>query len=73
MLIAQTTQTTINMADVVLPLVPWVVVFVFVWFVVFRMLRGQNAQMSRAREHWEAVEKKLDRLIDIAERRDKGG
>ncbi len=73
MLIAQTTQTTINVADFVLPLIPWVVVFVFVWFVVLRMLRGQNAQMRRAREHWEAVEKKLDRLIDIAERRDKGG
>jgi flagellar biosynthesis/type III secretory pathway M-ring protein FliF/YscJ len=73
MLIAQTTQTTTNVADFVLPLIPWIVVFIFVWFVVLRMRRGQNAHMRRAREHWEAVEKKLDRLIDIAERRDKGG
>ena len=73
MLIAQTTQTTINLADFVVPLIPWIVVFVLVWFVVLRMLRGQNSHMQRAREHWEAVENKLDRLIDIAERRDKGG
>lgn len=73
MLIAQTTQTATNIADIVLPLIPWVVVFVFVWFVLLRMFRHQNAQMRRAREHWDAVEKKLDRLIDIAERRDKDG
>ncbi len=73
MLIAQTTQTTINVADFLLPLIPWVLVFIFVWFFVFRMLRGQNSHMRRAQEHWRAVEAKLDRLIEIAERRDKGG
>jgi ATP-dependent Zn protease len=73
MLIAQTTQTTINVADFLLPLLPWILVFLFVWFIVFRTLRGQNSHMSRAQEHWRNVEAKLDRLIEIAERHDKGG
>lgn len=70
-LIAQATQPSINLADFVLPIIPWLIVFGFVWFLVLRMLRGQNAHMRRAREHWDAVERKLDRLIELAERREK--
>lgn len=68
MFIAQTTQPTINLMDFLISLIPWVFVFLVVWFAVFRMVRRQNAHMARARDHWQALEAKLDRLIEIAER-----
>lgn len=68
MFIAQTTQPTINLMDFLISLLPWIFVFIAVWFVVFRMVRRQNAHMARAQEHWRALEAKLDRLVEIAER-----
>ena len=59
---------------VLLPFIPWALVLVFLYFVAFRGLRGQQRKAAenaaRARQHWDAVEAKLDRLVELAERRD---
>jgi len=68
-----TSQPTATLMDFVLPLIPWLLIFAFIWFFVFRILRGNlqrtNVHMDRARQHMDAVEAKLDRLIALNEQR----
>ena len=79
MLLAQT-QTpppqTINLVEALLPLIPWLVVFFIVVLVIGRTIRRQNQvtaqHVERMRHHMAAVEAKLDRLIEIGERRGGG-
>ncbi len=35
-----TTQPTIDVSETLLDLVPWLLIFFFIWFVIFRILRG---------------------------------
>ena len=67
-----TSQPTATLMDFVVPLIPWLLIFVFIWFFVFRVTRRQSAvnagYMERARQHMDAVEAKLDRLITLNER-----
>jgi Tfp pilus assembly protein PilX len=77
MLLAQTQPTTTNLSDLIVPLIPWVVVFGII-VVVFRKLIVRQNRMTaehieRMRQHMLAVEAKLDRLIEQGERRSGGG
>jgi Tfp pilus assembly protein PilX len=77
LLLAQTTQpTTMSLADWIIPLIPWVVVFGIVAVVFRRVIGRQNRitaeHIERMRLHMLAVEAKLDRLIEQGERRSGG-
>jgi hypothetical protein len=60
--------------DILLPLVPWVLVFLIL-LIVLPKIRRQSGQQreqqgrlnQRASEHWDAVERKLDRIIELLE------
>lgn len=71
MLLGQTTQP-VSLLEVFVPLMPWVLVFVCIWFVVYRSLKSANAHQTRAQAHWAAVEAKLGRLIELVERQSGG-
>jgi len=77
MLLGQTTQPANLLVDFIVPLVPWILIFGFLWFFVLRTQRRQSKtvleQQARTREHQAAVEAKLDRLIELAERRNGSG
>jgi flagellar biosynthesis/type III secretory pathway M-ring protein FliF/YscJ len=72
-MLAQTQPTSINLADSILPLLPWVIVFIVVWFFVFRLVRRQTGQISQAVEQRRAIQEKLDRIIALLEERNRGG
>jgi hypothetical protein len=76
-LLAQTQPTSVSLTEILIPLIPWVVVFGVI-VVVFRRLIGRQNRMTaehieRMRQHMIAVETKLDRLIEQGERRSAGG
>ena len=71
-MLAQTQPTTLNLADTILPLLPWVVVFVVVWFFVLRITRRQSRQISQAIEQRRVIQEKLDRIIALLEERNRG-
>ena len=67
-----TSQPSTNLTEALIALVPWLLIFVFIWFFVFRYLKGNirktNEHILRAQQHMDAVEAKLDRLIALNER-----
>ena len=77
MFVAQTTQPSNDLTNIIVPLIPWIIVFAFVWFFVFRLQRRQSKanidQIAVTRRHQAAVEDKLDRLIGVIEHRSNGG
>jgi hypothetical protein len=58
--------------EMLVGLIPWLLIFIFIWYFVFRYLRGNirrtNEHLVRAQQHMDAVEAKLDRLIALNER-----
>jgi hypothetical protein len=61
-----------TLSDLVVQLVPWLIVIgAFAFFILPKLLRAQKANVDRFQNHMNAVEAKLDRLIEIAERRSK--
>ena len=70
MILAET--LTINLADLIAPLIPIIMVGVLLIFV-RPLFKGQNAHMGFMREHSERVEAQLRQIIDLLERRDRGG
>jgi cysteinyl-tRNA synthetase len=46
-----------------------------IWFFVLkrynRQLKYQNEQMARSRAHWDAVESKLDQLIELCKQQNR--
>jgi flagellar biosynthesis/type III secretory pathway M-ring protein FliF/YscJ len=71
-MLADTQPTTINLADFLLSLLPWVVVFVVVWFLVFRVVRRQSRQIELAQEQRRGIQERLDRIIALLEERGRG-
>jgi cbb3-type cytochrome oxidase subunit 3 len=73
LLLAQATQPATGLIDFIAPLIPWVIIFLCVWIFVFRVQRRQSRMVAERtvaeRLHHAAVEAKLDRLIELAERR----
>jgi uncharacterized membrane protein len=69
MIIAEADQSPL-WATVLLPLLPWAVILIVVWLFV-----GWQSRVTARllRRHTEAVEAKLDRLIEVIERNGKGG
>jgi len=69
-------QTPNFITDIIMPLVPWVVIVPVLLIFFLPMARRQRAQSARlnqrAIEHWDAVERKLDRLIELVEHRRDG-
>jgi ATP-dependent Zn protease len=55
---------------IVFPIIPWVILFVLLWFVVKWQAR---ATAKLLRRQIESVEAKLDRLIEVMERRSGDG
>lgn len=53
-----------------IPLIPWVFIFVLVWCII-KWQSMANAKIMR--RHMDRVEAKLDRLIEATERRNGGG
>ena len=56
------------LTDVLLPLIPWIIILVFIMLFLPKVRRqsGQAARLNqRATEHWDAVERKLDRVIEL--------
>lgn len=39
-------------SDILLPLIPWIVIFLFIWFFVFRLLRKQNQRSAAPPGVW---------------------
>ncbi len=74
--VPQTQPTTTNLLDLLIALIPWLILFPFLWYVVFRFARRQTRMnvehIERMRQHMLAVEAKLDRLIAQGERRGGG-
>jgi hypothetical protein len=74
-LLAQVEEQSIWL-NIVLPLIPWIIVFGAIWILVFRGLRSERARVrqsnERAHAHWDAVEAKLDRIIQLLEQRQRG-
>ncbi|HEX8324773.1 MAG TPA: hypothetical protein VF595_12770 [Tepidisphaeraceae bacterium] len=69
MFLAQAEPSTPLWALIIMPLLPWAVLFVFVWLIV----RWQSKIITRqSREQTAALEAKLDRVIKVIEQR-KGG
>lgn len=61
-----------SLGDAVILMLPWLLVMGVVFFSFIPMLKRMQAkQVDRSLRHMEAVEAKLDRLIEIAERRQK--
>jgi hypothetical protein len=48
--------------------VPWIVVFVFIWFFVFKALRRAQPHQERLIQHMEKIEQQYDRIIQLLEK-----
>jgi ATP-dependent Zn protease len=70
MMLLADTDTTPLWARIVVPLIPWLFLVGVVWLFVTWQARTTAKILRR---HTEAVEAKLDRLIELLERPDKGG
>ena len=46
--LVQVDQGSQLLVDILIPLIPWVLIFGFIWFFVFRQLRGQQKQQPQA-------------------------
>ena len=57
-----------TIGSILIELAPWVVVFLFIWFFVFRALRRAQPHQERLMLHMERVEQKYDRIIQLLER-----
>ena len=53
---------------ILIELVPWIIVFLIIWFFVFRALRRPQPVNERLMLHMERVEQKYDRIIQLLER-----
>ncbi|MDB5325490.1 MAG: hypothetical protein JWM57_1059 [Phycisphaerales bacterium] len=71
MFIAEATPAS-NLTDIIVPFVPWLIVFVVVLGVMIPLQRKRQQKvgnyLERMRQHMDAVERKLDRLIELNER-----
>ena len=76
LILAQSQPANNTLMDSLLALIPWLVLFILIWVFVFRIIRSQTktnaGYMARAKQHMDAVEAKLDRLIELSERRNDG-
>lgn len=58
--------------DFLLPAIPWILIVVFVFLFIGPISRRQRQRAAeinqRALDHWDRLEKKLDRIIEILER-----
>ena len=54
-----------TISSILLGLLPWIVVFVFIWLFV---LRSPRTQQQRLMLHMERVEQKYDRIIQLLEK-----
>lgn len=74
MLLAQMEQPS-RVLDMILPAIPWLIILVVMWIVIYRKLRSESATAQQANERtdarWSAMESKLDRIIALLERRDR--
>jgi hypothetical protein len=59
---------TNTITSIVVALVPWVLVILFIWFFVFKQLRGAQGHQERLIKHMERVEQQYDRIIQLLER-----
>lgn len=54
--------------SIVMALIPWIIVFLFIWLVVFRGYRRTQSHQQRLMLHMDRVEEKYDRIIALLER-----
>ena len=84
MLLAQTRLGPNILTDILMPLLPWLLIFGFIWFFIFRKVMRQTkktiesldrtqAHQAEVRAHQANVEAKLDRLIELTEQRNRTG
>lgn len=53
---------------ILIDLVPWIIVFLVIWFFVFRALRRPQPVNERLMLHMDRLEQKYDRVIQLLER-----
>ncbi len=62
-------QSEGTITTLLINILPWIVVFVFIWFGVLRALRKQTQpHQQRLMLHMDRIEQKYDRIIDLLER-----
>lgn len=70
--LADASGSGVALQDIVVMLIPWVLVFLVIW-IIFSRIGGKSAQakldrhIERYERHMDAVETKLDRLIQIVD------
>lgn len=57
-----------TIASILIELVPWIIVFLVIWFFVFRALRRPQPVNERLMLHMDRLEEKYDRIIQLLER-----
>ena len=72
MLLADPEQSRSLLANFIIPLLPWVVLFFFVWLSGRWQSRPSMKLITEMRQHIAAVEAKLDRLIELLEKNERG-
>ncbi|GMU22598.1 MAG: hypothetical protein AMXMBFR13_26830 [Phycisphaerae bacterium] len=55
-------QESANLVELLVSFVPWLLVFLFIWFVLFRKLRGGVVDRSRLEQHIERNEEHMQRV-----------
>jgi hypothetical protein len=73
MLLADAEQPRSILANFIIPLLPWFVLFFFVWLSGRWQSRPAMKLISELRQHMVSIEAKLDRLIEAIEKRNSGG
>lgn len=63
--------------NMLLSFLPWAVFFLVIYFIVYRGIFKDRRKSAENAEHFrmhcDAVEAKLDRLVELTERRESGG
>ena len=57
-----------TIGSILIELVPWIIVFLVIWFFVFRALRRPQPVNERLMLHMDRLEQKYDRIIALLER-----
>jgi len=61
-------QSESTILSIVMALIPWIIVFLFIWLVVFRGYKRTQSHQERLTLHMDRVEQKYDRMIALLER-----
>lgn len=61
-------QSESTIFSIVMALIPWIIVFLFIWLVVFRGYKRTQSHQERLTLHMDRVEQKYDRIIALLER-----